>query len=100
MNIMTFKRRTFKAHLACLWLLVSFCFTFLSHAHDFSFDASHASEQIDCKLCQQPIDPPKQSLQLTEIILGAFSLIKPPLFDQSSVAAKYGRSNPRAPPRL
>jgi hypothetical protein len=98
MIILAYQRRTIKAHLTCLWLLVSFCFVFLSHSHDFSFDASHTSEQIDCKLCQQQIDPPKQSIKIAQITLGAFSLVEAPLFEQYSLSAKYGRSNPRAPP--
>ena len=96
--MMIVKHRTLKAHLTCLWLMVSLCFIFISHAHEFSFEASHTSEQIDCKLCQQQIDPPKQSLHLAKIILGAFSLVKTPLIDQCILATKYGRSNPRAPP--
>ena len=96
--MMIFKHRTLKAHLTCLFLVVSLCFVFISHGHEFSFEASHTSEQIDCKLCQQQIDPPKQSLQLATIVLGAFSLIKTPLFDQYVLTTKYGRSNPRAPP--
>lgn len=97
---MTFKRRILKTHLTFLWLLVSFSFAFLSHGHDLSFEVPQTSEQLDCKLCQQQIDPPKQSLKIAKITLGAFSLIKTPLFDQCSLAAKYCRSNPRAPPSL
>ena len=98
MNMLTNEPKKIKAHLTCLWLLVSFCFVFLSHAHDFSFDASHTSEQIDCKLCQQQIDPPKQSIKIVQITLGAFALVEAPLSEQYSLSAKYGRSNPRAPP--
>ena len=100
MNVVIHQRRTIKFHLTSFLLLAVMLFSAVTHSHEFSATVSPSIEQLDCKLCQQLVDPPQQKVKLAKITLGSFSAIKVELVAHIPSAATYRQSNPRAPPRF
>lgn len=98
MNSMTLQQRSFSLYLTSIFLLVIMLCSAFSHSHELSFDAEHAVEQLDCKLCHLKVDTPKQSIQPAKITLGVFSLEKIAIVKCTPEIAQYRYSNPRAPP--
>ena len=69
-----------------------------SHSHDAPIDSTQLLEQLDCKLCQQLVDPPQQKIQLARITLGYFSAKNYELENNLLVLDRYSKTSPRAPP--
>jgi hypothetical protein len=87
-----------KLHLTGLFLLVVMLCSAVSHSHDVPTENSQAIEQLDCKLCQQQLDPPKQHIKLAGVTLGCFSADKELLVDDFPLIPQYRSCSPRAPP--
>ena len=98
MSAYTSQHRTVKFHLTSLLLLVLMVFSAASHSHDAPLDSTQLLEQLDCKLCQQLVDPPKQNIQLARITLGYFSAENQKQENNSLAVNRYSKTNPRAPP--
>lgn len=75
-------------------------FSAVSHSHDFSLEQSQLLEQLDCKLCQQLVETPKQKVKLAKITLGVFSAVKIELAEQPIFFSLYRHFAPRAPPHF
>jgi len=97
MNAALYSNRSYKTHLTSILLLVIVLFSAVSHSHEYSADG-HSLEQLDCKLCQQLADPPKQKIKLAKIILGSFSAENERLVSLYLKAGQYSLKSPRAPP--
>jgi len=98
MSEFTSRHRTAKFHLTSLLLLALMVFSAASHSHDMSADSTQLLEQLDCKLCQQLVDPPEQKIQLANITLGYFSTDNQKQESKLFALDKYSKANPRAPP--
>jgi len=71
--------------------------SFATHSHDFSLDLQ-VYEQLDCKLCQQKIDPVFRPITIAHKNIGQFSA--PCLKNPVMLAAlpTYIKPSQRAPP--
>jgi hypothetical protein len=98
MRLLTRNYHPIKLHLTGLFLLVVMLFSAVSHSHDIPTESTQAIEQLDCKLCQQQLDPPKQHIKLAKITLGSFSVDNELLVDDCPLIRQYRSGYPRAPP--
>lgn len=100
MNVVTHPTRLAKFHLTSLILLAVILFSAVSHSHEFTDENSHSIEQLDCKLCQQLVEPPKQKVKLAKVTLGSFSVDDECVKKLNPIINKYRTSRPRAPPTI
>jgi len=100
MDIVTHQHRSAKLKLTSLLILALLLFSAVSHSHDLSVESSHSLEQLDCKLCQQLVEPPKQKIKLAKITLGYFSANNESLVNNYLVSNQYPTTKPRAPPSV
>jgi len=98
MILVTRSYHPIKFHLTGLFLLVLMLFSAVSHSHDIPTETSQTLEQLDCKLCQQQLDSPKQKVKLAKVTLGYFSVVKVELVGCCSLTPHYRNYGPRAPP--
>jgi len=98
MTLVTRNYHPIKFHLTGLFLLVLMLFSAVSHSHDISTENSQTIEPLDCKLCQQQLDSPKQKIKLAKVTLGCFSALEVQLVDDCSLIPHYRNYGPRAPP--
>ncbi|MEW6989191.1 hypothetical protein AADZ91_00765 [Colwelliaceae bacterium 6441] len=97
---MTFQYRAPSFHFTSLFLLAVMLFSAVGHTHELSTEASQSIEQLDCKLCQQPSEPPKQKIELVKVTLGYFSAFVEPFVNSLPRVAQYRTTSPRAPPYI
>lgn len=100
MKTLSISRLTNKLFITSIFLLVIMSFTAATHSHKFSVDGSQSIEQLDCKLCHQPVDVPNIEIAPNQIELGCFSLEQQPIVSFFPKTSPYHLASPRAPPYL
>lgn len=71
--------------------------SFATHSHDISVDF-HSYEQLDCKLCQQKVDPVYRPITTVKTSIGQYWLPCNHSFVMLATLPTFVKPSPRAPP--
>jgi len=95
---MTNEYRLIKRQLTSFLLLAVLLCSAITHSHELTFEEP-LLEQVECKLCQHLVDPPKQKVKLADVTIGCFSAetLTPLIFYPKF--CRYYSKCPRAPPK-